>query len=619
VRVTVRNTKVRPPRSARSLIPTPLVHERPAISVPRSRPGRLRPLANMLRVALFFVELALSRLFRGALRLDNARRARTTIEHLGGLWLKFGQLISLRRDILPEAYSRELASLQDRALGFDPREARIIVERELGRPIDDVFSEFEDQPIGAASIAQVHRARLRHNSRQVVVKIQRPDIRAQAEQTLRWIGHLVAVFDWLEFAPHLDWREMLTELRQTALEELDFRIEATSLRRMRKMLREDKVIVPRTYKQWTTRHLLVMEFIDGVFMSEIIAVMDQDPARLAAWEAENNVDRRRVAKRLYQSMMRQLFKRNLFHADPHPGNIIVLRDSNIALIDFGSVGFLDAEFLSTYRYFLEAIAERDYGRSADLLFLLASALPETDLASIRAEIIAKFRAWEMRAKTKGLPYDERSLTSVVSDIFLSLSRHRIALSWSFLRVDRAELTVDATFRHLAPDYDFVKLMRKSFVRINTGLLIQELEPDRMLEHAGRAILGTLRATRDLDEQVAYVQREVRQNAQVFRATTSRFADLMSSMISAGTYVLAAVTAYLVITLFWKRGAGWAGELLGPTKVTAVEFTPAASSWWWAAILLGMLLWLRSAWRLKGRFDRRSNRTRARQSDAWQTF
>jgi ubiquinone biosynthesis protein len=601
--------------------PTRLMEHKPEVRTAVDRFGRLRPAANVFRVTYFVIEMLLAWLIGGRLVVRNARRARLTIESLGGLWLKLGQLISLRRDLLPAAYCEELASLQDRAFGFSTEIARAIVERELKMPIDSLFSEFEDKPLGAASIAQVHRARLKFSGERVVVKIQRPDIQRQAERTLRWIDRMVRALVWLDVMPYFEWREMATELRETALEELDFRIEGTSLRRMRKYLKEDKVVVPRTYPRWTTRTVLVMEFIDGVFMTDYVTMLEQDPARVAEWERENGVDRRLVAKRLYVSLARQLFKRNLFHADMHPGNIILLRDSRVALIDFGSVGFLDAEFLTSYRFFLEAISDRNYGGAADLLFLLVSGLPDGDISTIRAEVVAKFRAWEMRANTDGLAYHERSLTSAVSDVFLSLARHRIALSWSFLRVDRAELTLDASLMYLDPDRNYVKLLRKTFVKINSELLARELQPEQLSERVGRFVIGLMRMTRDFEERVSYVTRQVRQSVQVYRATASKFAELTSWMVKGAAYALVAAIVYLVILLFWKRDYVWAHDVLGPDAGTGVfaQLTPEPYSWWWFVVLGGVAACLKSTLSVARRFSQRSSRSPQRPSDIGDLF
>jgi ubiquinone biosynthesis protein len=587
--------------------PTRLVEARPPLEIRPLHPRRVYAVVGALRIACFLFQLMISLLFGGAFQRASARRARRTIEALGGLWLKLGQLIALRRDLLPSAYCEELSRLHDRAAGFSPALARAIVERELGVPISEVFSHFEDQPVGAASIAQVHRAQLRFGERPVVVKIQRPDVRDKAEATLGWIRRLIDALVRFNIAPHFEWRELYAELSETAREELDFRIEGSSLLRMRRQLREDRILVPRTYSHWTTRDVLVMEYIDGVFMSEYIAERERDPARVAAWERENRIDRRKVARRLYESTMRQLFKRNLFHADMHPGNIILLRDSKVALIDFGSVGFLDAEFLSSYRFFLEAIAARDYGRAVDVMFLMVNGLPEADIATIRAEVVAKLRAWEMRASTRTLEYEKKSLTSAVSDVFLSLTKHKIALSWSFLRVDRAEMTLDESLRVLDPGANYIHILRRSFLRINAELLAEQLEPASMSEHAGRFALGLLRITRDLDEQVAHVTRQIRQNVQVFRATTSKVADLLGWFTSLASTLFLAVLVYMIALLFWKREHGWARKLLGREATDVAAVAPDAYSWWWVAILGGLVWAWVSTRRLGGRFKERSSR------------
>src|SRR6516165_2556839 len=179
----------------------------------------------------------------------------------------------------------------------------------------------------------------------------------------------------LWFVPDLRWEEMLWELDQIVAEEIDYRFEASNMRRMRKSLWPHRVYVPKVFPSYCTKQVLVTEFIDGVLMTDYIRMLGDDPQRCAAWCAENKIRPRLVARRLYNSLLRQLLEDNLFHGDPHPGNIMLLRNSRIALIDFGTVGSMEREYHQKFGLLFKAMAGQDYAKSADLLLLLSGALP----------------------------------------------------------------------------------------------------------------------------------------------------------------------------------------------------------------------------------------------------
>ena len=435
-----------------SHIPTKLIQEPPrpiAIYVPVGS-WRFWLIQFLPRLVFVLALLASRRLTGRPSRASVALQLRMLFESLSGLWIKAGQILALRRDLIPKEYADELADLQFRTAGFSPDEAIQIIERELGKPLEELFSDFDREPLGAASLAQTHLARLKGTAIPVAVKVLRPTVEHDLAVSFQRIRLVVNLFVRFGVAPYFRWNELLLELKQTLDEELDYRIEATSLRIFRKHLKRDQIYVPRVFRRLSSRRVLTMEFIQGVFMTEYIRACDEQPARVAQWQAENNVQPEKVARRLTQSYLRQLFEDNLFHADLHPGNIILLRDSRIALIDFGSIGFLEGEFLLMYQYFLEAITDRKYGKAADLIFLISNALPALDLSDVKNQIMLAFRAWETRSRSEELPYDEKSLANAVQEMFVFLLQKRITLAASFLRVFRCELTLDASLKYPRP-------------------------------------------------------------------------------------------------------------------------------------------------------------------------
>jgi ubiquinone biosynthesis protein len=383
-------------------------------------------------------------------------RVRLFMEQMGGLWVKVGQIMAMRRDLFSELFCNELSRLQNRAHGFPARYSRSIIEEELGTPIDTIFSEFEDQPLAAASVGQAHRARLRDNGAEVVVKVQRPNVEASFVKDFTFLRGFVKLMVFFRVVPHFRWAEMYTEIESAILEELDYRLEATSLRRMRKTLRAHKIYVPKVYMRFCTDRVLVMEMVSGVYMSEYIEVALSDPDRLQAWRKENKISARRVGKRLWLSYMRQLLEDNLYHCDLHPGNILVMRKNRITLIDFGSVGTTDKTQLEKFRLLYKAMGEKDYHKVTEITLLLGPPLPNKDLSDAKEGVVRLYREFESLAKIKTLPYQQKSISRLLGDVSNVLASEGVPAPWDFLRVTRAGTTLDASLRFLAPDINYMK-------------------------------------------------------------------------------------------------------------------------------------------------------------------
>jgi ubiquinone biosynthesis protein len=443
-----------------SLAPTPLRHHCGGC---RIGPNPQNPLGSLsfgrLRVfGTYIASLARVRL-RGAIGSDeHGRLLRQLFESLGGTWTKLGQLLGMRRDVFSSEFCVEMSKVQNQAAGFAGSIARRIVEEDIGAAIGTVFSQFTESPVAAASIGQVHQARLRDSGMRVAVKVRRPFAVEQMELDFLWLSRIFRLLHWCRFKPSFAWSDLLWELKTALHEELDYRLEGTYLARMRKSLSPHGIHVPAVFLEYTTSRVLVMEFIEGVFMSEFIAAEDEDPDLVARWLAENNISREKVGRTLNHSLNRQIFEDNFFHSDLHPGNIVLLRNSEIALIDFGAVGSLEAEFLRKYALYYQAIVNRQFERAVDLVLLLAAQEIENSRAEeFRKCYIRLMNAFETRTATRSLSFHERSIVSVFGDIMTEIARLEIPLDWSFMRADRAQLTLDASLMYLLPGVDYLEL------------------------------------------------------------------------------------------------------------------------------------------------------------------
>lgn len=449
------------------LIPTPL----------RSQPGNAsgRPSSGTMATGwgrtgafLLFVAHLLNLRLRG--RINNRTRAaavRRLFESLGCTWIKLGQLMAMRRDIFSQEFCEEMSGVQDRAAQFRVDVAREILERNLKCQVEQVFAGF-GAPVAAASVGQVHSASLKIGGVRVAIKIRRPGIVAQVTRDLRVMGWAVRFIRRFKIKETFAWEGLLWELRLALLDELDYRLESTSLKTMRKTLAAHGIYVPRVFTEFSTEEVLVMEFVQGVPMSDFVAVSHEDPERIKQWLAENEIDPDQVGRELYLSLHRQIFEDNLFHGDLHPGNIVLLRKSRIALIDFGAVGSLDAQFNDKFRLYIKAISNRDYHTAVDVWLLLAPQDVDTTRARLfRARYLAMVRNFEFQTSAETMPYHDRSVVHFFSRVMRELAQLGIPLEWTFMRVDRAQLTLDASLMFLIPDVNYFELTRTYFEQAAT--------------------------------------------------------------------------------------------------------------------------------------------------------
>jgi ubiquinone biosynthesis protein len=516
---------------------------------------------------------------------------RGLFESLGGLWIKLGQLIAMRRDLLPSDFCSELGRLQDRAKGFPGELARRIAEEDLGFPLETVFERFEERPFAAASIGQLHRARLRDGGAWVAVKVQRPHIRVTVDRDLALVRLVCRALHFLHIKRSLHWRELIHELTEAIQEELDYRLEATSIARMRRTLRRHGVYVPRVFKHLCASRVLTMEFVRGVLMSDFIAMREKDPAAADRWLAANQIDAERVGRRLHVSLMRQIMEDNLFHGDLHPGNIILLRRSRVALIDFGSIGTLEARLREFYRRLLRSLSDIDFEKTADMVTLIAPAAEDSvDWERGRRNAAGALRQAELRAWAPNLTYSERSMTRALLDLVRSQAELNVPMGWSFMRIDRAHVTLDASLMYLVPNVSYFALGQSYFAGASKRSFGPELRAKLMALLRPRRLVPALN---DLAERLALSAGRVHGDASVRRSErdVQVLMEFAAGMLGRGLLAAAALTAAVL-------GAQYLPAPIADHFVRALPaLTSAASQTHWAAGLLLLMVLLAGSVRL----------------------
>lgn len=439
---------------------------------PEKRPLQIQAISLDRNRALFvfseFTKLFGQYLFKrlsgsGNLMTDFSRDLRYAIERLGGLMVKAGQLLSLRLDLLPLEVCEELAKLQDRSRGFSFDHVKRVIQEELGMPLEEAFTEFEEKPFAAASISQVHRARISTVQGIVVVKVLRPDAEKNFGQDLRLIKFMLSALKNSGFQSYLDWDGMSAEIEQMVREEMDYRYEAANIERMDRTLRDHDIYVPTLILSHSRRRILTTEYVPGILMSDYIRASKTDPDRLDTILRLNNIDPALVGQRLFESFFRQMLEDNLFHGDLHPGNIMLLRDSRICLIDLGTVGSLDAHFLRYYQRSLRALGERDYDRALDYSLMLSDSLPADNIEGIKAQLIQCYRQWDAKMNIRSLSYHEKSVGAIGVAVGAVMRKNRVSSSWQLLRVFRTWGLMDASLNYLLPNADYMGLIGGYFL------------------------------------------------------------------------------------------------------------------------------------------------------------
>ncbi|MUG91821.1 AarF/ABC1/UbiB kinase family protein [Scytonema sp. UIC 10036] len=523
-------------------IPTPIIEkkQRKKVKIVEKLNTRRFSLIYVIwRFIIYFLGILFARLVKKQDIQKTANELRAIFEELGGLWVKTGQLLALRTDIFPQEICDELTRLQYGALGFPIELVRSTIESELGAPIDEIFADFDREPLAAASIAQIHTAVLSKNKTPVVVKVQRPGLEESFKRDLDIIKLLINLLKTLNIGNYLRLDEAVVSLEKIFTEELDYRYEASNMRRMKKTLRNHGVYSPSVYKKYSKRRVLVMEYIPGVLMADYINTLNNDPERARKWDEENNFNREKLGKKLVLSLFRQIFEDNLYHADLHPGNIFLVRNSKFVMIDFGSIGSLDKDLRTNYSNYTNAIGKEDYVKAADYFIRFAIDVPRVDIPRLRAEMARGIETWADKSRLDGLSYKEKSLDGVTSEIAKVASKYNLPSNWGFLKLSRSLLTLDGSLQYLTPDFNYLKTIRTYNKQAERRAFIQRIRIE--------SIVASMRDFFEtVDEYNTLILPKLRERTLPFEGKNNKFGLALAfglRMFSFATLVCGVVLGY----------------------------------------------------------------------------
>ncbi|HEV8587229.1 MAG TPA: AarF/UbiB family protein [Pyrinomonadaceae bacterium] len=385
------------------------------------------------------------------------------LEKLGPTFIKLGQLLSTRGDLLPQPYLDALARLQDRVEPFPYEEVERIVSSELGGRISKLFLEFEKEPTAAASLAQVHRATMR-DGREVVVKVQRPGIREQIVEDLEALEQVAEFIDaHTEVGKRYEFTNMLADLRRSLLHELDFQREAGNLRRLRRGLVEfENIVIPEPVEDYTTSRVLTMDYVSGT------KITDVSPLRLM------ELDTSALAEEVFRAYLKQILVDGFFHADPHPGNVLLTQDNQIGLIDLGMVSHIAGNFRENLLRLLLGISEGRGDEVAEVAMKMGEPKPNFEKRDYERRVA------KLVAENASATLEQMHAGAIVLHIQRIAADCWFRLPTEFTMIAKAMMNLDRVVYVLDPTFDPNAVIRDEATNIMTHQVVQSVEPGSIL-------------------------------------------------------------------------------------------------------------------------------------------
>jgi ubiquinone biosynthesis protein len=422
------------------------------------KPGILLPCMRLfvwLGAAIrFFAGNALDAMLGRASVERSAVRFRETLERTGGSFIKIGQQLSLRADLLPYAYCAELSKLLDRTTPIPTSQAIDVIERSLGLPLSAIFDSFDPSPIGSASLACVYQAVLK-TGEHVAVKVRRPGIGRLIAADLRALDWLLVAAETLAVIRPGMTTQFRRELGKMLIAELNFRTEAryNEMFRIRAEKDGDGITAPHVYFRYCTDEVLVNELVSGVWMWELMAAVDQNDQEFLASVRSIGIEPGRVARRLLRALHRELLEHLFFHADPHPANLVVLPNSEICFIDFGAIGRFSTETRNTWRELQFHMQNQDIERMVRASITLAGRLPPINVDDALAAMEEIYTDWVYAICSTDAEWWERSSAQNWLRYINVAREYGIPVSLETIQFFRATLLYDTIIVRLDKDVD----------------------------------------------------------------------------------------------------------------------------------------------------------------------
>ena len=457
--------------------------------------------------------------------LSIATKIRCVIEELGPTYIKLGQILSTRKDLFDEDIINELSKLRDSVEPFDTDIARAIFENETGLKISKIFKEFNDIPIGSASIGQVYEAKLKNNE-EVIVKIQRPNIEETIKSDIEILRTIASTLKDLNNDIDIDLKQIVEEFNAQLMRELNYTFEAMNAIKFKSMFKDsDEVYIPSIYEEYSTEKVLVMEKIIGVKIS------DTSKIKKLGWSTKN------IAEIGVRSLFKQVFEYGFFHGDPHPGNIFVVSNNCISYIDFGMIGIIDRKMLNFLNNMAIAISNKNIDRVIHLLMDINILNSDIDMNSFRQDLLYLMHYYY------DIPIEKLSISSILNEMFRFLRTYKIAIPSQLTMLAKTIITLEGTARSLNPKFSIASAA-KWFIKY---YYINKVNLDNILIKAKDNTEELLFDIKNIPKQIKSILRNLENNNVKIQMEDIKFTSLERCIADLATNLsLSLVLASIIV-------------------------------------------------------------------------
>jgi len=496
--------------------------------------------------------------------LTTAQRLKLVMEELGPTFIKFGQVLSTRSDLLPLDFVTEFKKLQDRVPPMPPEPVRRAVEAALGKPLEELFARFNLEAKAAASIAQVHEATL-HSGRRVMVKLQRLDIERLIDGDIGVLMQLAQLMERHAVAPEFDPRGVVEHFRKNIKKELDFTLEGQNMDRVRaNFTGADYFRVPEVIWSHTSRRLLTLERIEGIKVSDREGLL------------ASGHDLGRVADRLVEVMARQVIEHGLFHADPHPGNVFVLPGDVVCLLDYGQVGRVDDELIGQIIAMAGAAVRQDGDAMVRVLLNVGVVDPSLNLRALKMDLL------ELVDRYSGLTLGQVDMQLLFEQFMAVVRGHRVVVPSEFLLLAKALVLTQAACRDLDPGFEPLDRLSPLIRELAEGRFTLGRQLNRLRGQAEEVadLLG------ELPREARFLLRKLQRNQLVLNFEHRGLERLIDEVDrSSNRLSFSLIIAALIVgsSIVMETGAGL--KLFGFPVLALIGFVSTGVLGFWLAIAI----------------------------------
>lgn len=458
-------------------------------------------------------------------QMSTGEKIRRAFEELGPTYVKLGQILSTRKDLLDQDIVDELSLLRDSVEPFDTDIAKEIFKEEIGLDIEKVFNEFNPTPIGAASIGQVYEAKLQ-NGEDVIIKIQRPNIESRIKSDLEILKGMVLAFKDGNKDSSIDAIQIIEEFQTQLMRELDYNFEAINAMKFRRMFENSReVYIPKIYGEFTTKKVLVMEKIIGVKLNDTKKIK------------ELNWDTKIISDIGIKSLFKQVFEYGFFHADPHPGNIFVVSQNTISYIDFGMVGIVDRNTLNALNEIAVALVEKNVDRVIYILTEMDVINNEVDIIGLRQDLLYLIHYYY------DVPIEKINISDIMNEVFRFFRRYKVSIPSQLSTLAKAVITLEGTGRDLNPNFS-VASIGKEFMR---HYYINKFNPQNAFLKSKHAAEEMILDIKTIPKQMRGILRNIEKNNVKLQLEDIKFTSLEEIMRDLTTQMsLSLVLASIIV-------------------------------------------------------------------------